>query len=104
MRKLLVVLSASAFVALAFAAPAAAQRDPFDPLIEEGGTTTGVSSGTGTGVAPAPAVPVSGDGLANTGADPSPWLALAYVLIGAGAAAVAMSGVLRKPVRAAARN
>jgi hypothetical protein len=103
MRRLFAVVSVIAIVTLAFAAPAWAQRDPFDPLIEEGSGAT-VTTGTAPDVQPAPEAPVSGEGLANTGADISGWVALGYTLVAAGAGAVALTGVLRKPATVTPRR
>jgi hypothetical protein len=78
-----------ALVCLALvAAPAAAQRDPFDPLIDpDAGTTVGTTGGTGTVVTPSvPQQEVGSEGLANTGTNVEPWVAIAYglVVIGGG--------------------
>ncbi|HVL65526.1 MAG TPA: hypothetical protein VM573_10205 [Actinomycetota bacterium] len=83
---------------LALAAPAAAQaRDPFIPLISPqsesaagDGATTGEAAETDP-VAP----PVSGTGVPDTGGDPSAGLAVAYVLIAAGAGALVLARTSR---------
>ena len=81
------------------AAPAWAQetRDPFDPLLsnetsESGTTETGSSDPTTTDPVTPPAeeppaeTPLpSDDDLPQTGTDPRNWLAVAYVLVAAGA-------------------
>lgn len=66
------------------AAPALAQKDPFDPVIDPNAASTGSTTGTisttpgdSTVVQPA----VGSEGLANTGADVTPWLAVAYGLV-----------------------
>jgi len=78
------------------AAPAMAQRDPFDPVIDPNaptGTTTGTTTTTTDGTNGSPVFqPTDGsDVLANTGSDMSPWLAIAYslILLGAGALVIA---------------
>ncbi|HWC13453.1 MAG TPA: hypothetical protein VG929_02520 [Actinomycetota bacterium] len=87
------IVVASVLGLLALAGPAAAQRDPFDPVIDPNaavttttGTTTTGTTTTGTGttsIQPG----VGSEGLANTGADVSPYLVVAYglVVVGAGA-------------------
>jgi hypothetical protein len=102
MRKAIVVLLAGLLLVVAFAAPAFALRDPFDPVVdltpevegdggsgggasEEGPTVTG-SGGTEVSGAAAPA-----ETLANTGSEVEPWLVVAYGLIAVGAAAVVLS-------------
>lgn len=91
MKKLtgLVALVLATLVLLA--APAFAQRDPFDPVIDPNaapvvttGTTTTDTSTTTTTVPPN----VGSDALANTGGDVAPWLAIAYGLVAMGAGAV----------------
>lgn len=77
------------------AAPAAAQRDPFDPVIDPNATvvtTTGVTttttSTTGTGTGTTSVQPGMGaERLANTGSDVAPYMVIAYglLVIGAGA-------------------
>lgn len=84
---------------MAFAAPALALRDPFDPAIDltTGGTSTGgttvtpPTSGGNTTTQPS----VGSEGLANTGLDTEPWLVAAYGLIAVGGAAVLISKNLR---------
>ena len=79
------------------AAPALAQRDPFDPLIDpnaatvdttSGGTTTTTDTTGGSSVFR----PTDGsDELANTGSDVSPWMAIAYTLIVMGSGALVLA-------------
>ena len=85
------LLLASLTCLVLLAAPAAAQKDPFHPVIDPnaatttttGTTTTTTTTGDNTGVQPA----VGSEGLANTGADVEPFLVIAYGLfvVGAGA-------------------
>jgi hypothetical protein len=86
-------------IGLVFAAPAAAQlRDPFEPLVEEGataGTTTGETTGGTTTVQPGPATEAE----PTTGADPSPYLMVAYALVAIGAGAIVIAKTLQ-PVAA----
>lgn len=82
---------------LSVAAPASAQRDPFEPAIEadSGGTaeqpTTQVEPQPGEAPPPQP--------LAPTGAETRPWLALAYALIALGVGALAVVRITRLPAR-----
>lgn len=84
---------------LLLAGPAAAQSDPFDPVIDPnaavttttGTTTTGTTTtGTGTtGTGTTSVQPgVGSEALANTGADVSPYLVIAYALVVVGAGAL----------------
>lgn len=92
----LTLVALLAFTCLALAAgPAFAQRDPFDPLIDPnaatdsgGGTTTGGQTTGGSTVFQ----PTDGsDVLADTGSDPSPWMAIAYALIAIGTGALVIA-------------
>jgi hypothetical protein len=94
-RKLLLTVLVGVVLSMAFAAPAFALRDPFDPAIDTspassgggttistntsgqggGGTTTVVQSGTTSNGAQV---------LSNTGMDTEPWLVAAYGLIAVG--------------------
>ena len=101
MRKMLVLFSAL-FVVMLLAAPASAQRDPFDPVIDttaEGQAADGQAADgdaqQGDGDAGTdPTGPPGADGVPNTGADPEPWLVAAYALIAFGAGALALSKTL----------
>jgi hypothetical protein len=100
MRKAIVVLLAGLLLVVAFAAPAFALRDPFDPVVdltpeteggaagEEGATTADVGGGGGTEVG---GTATPSETLANTGSEVEPWLVVAYGLIAVGAAAVVLS-------------
>jgi hypothetical protein len=103
-RKLLLTVLVGVVLSMAFAAPAFALRDPFDPAIDltptsgSGGTiSTGTSGqgggGTTTVVQPGPSV--GSEGLANTGMNTEPWLLVAYGLIAVGGAAVFYSKQFR---------
>jgi hypothetical protein len=102
MRKAIVVLLAGLVLVVAFAAPAFALRDPFDPVVdltpdteggggggggasEEGATITNAEVGTEVSGA------TQSETLANTGSEVEPWLVVAYGLIALGAAAVVLS-------------
>ena len=105
MRKAIVVLLAGLVLVVAFAAPAFALRDPFDPVVDltpeagggggasEEGATTGVEVGAQVSRAVTQA-----ETLANTGSEVEPWLVVAYGLIAVGAAAVVLSKAFT-PVR-----
>jgi hypothetical protein len=91
MKKLAALIPPALVLLALMAAPAFAQRDPFDPLIDPNaapavttGTTTTDTSTTTTTVPPN----VGSDELANTGADVAPWMAIAYGLVAMGAGAV----------------
>jgi hypothetical protein len=109
MRKAIVVLVAGLLLLVAFAAPAFALRDPFDPVVdltpetggggddgggqeEATGTDVGVSGGTEVGAS------TRSETLANTGSGVEPWVVVAYGLIAVGAAAVVLSKTF-SPVR-----
>ena len=101
MRKAIVVLLAGLVLVVAFAAPAFALRDPFDPVVDltpetadggggggasEEGATTNADVGADVNQAVTQA-----ETLANTGSEVEPWLVMAYGLIAVGAAAVVVS-------------
>lgn len=93
MKKLAVPMVLALASLVLIAAPAFAQRDPFDPVIDPNaapvvtGVTTTDTTTTTTTVPPN----VGSDQLANTGADVAPWLAIAYGLVAMGAGAVVIS-------------
>lgn len=94
MRRTFVVVALVLGSGLLLAAPAAAQRDPFQPAAGQGGAIE-APPGSGTQEEPAQVAPPPTDPLANTGAEIEPWLALAYGLIAAGAGAVTIGRVAR---------
>jgi hypothetical protein len=80
----------------ALAVPALAQRDPFDPLVTQssGDTTTTAPDTSGSTNDSEPTDPAVDDSsLAATGSTPTPWFAIAYVLIAVGAGLVVMGRV-----------
>ena len=84
---------------LVLSAPAAAQRDPFDPAIDTSvSTTSGGTSGAPTGendpVTP-PGRDAQADAFPNTGMDTQGWFAIAYVLLAAGAALIVFARTRR---------
>jgi hypothetical protein len=101
MRKAIVVLLAGLLLLVAFAAPAFALRDPFDPVVDLTPETAGGGGGGGEEEATTPDAVVGGtevggsatrsETLANTGSDVEPWLVVAYGLIAVGAAAVVLA-------------
>jgi hypothetical protein len=101
MRKAIVVLLAGLVLVVAFAAPAFALRDPFDPVVDltpetEGGGGGGRASEEGATTSVEVGAQVSrsvtqAETLANTGSEVEPWLVVAYGLIAVGAAAVVLS-------------
>ncbi len=110
MRKLLVVIAALGLVFVPVSSAAAQTtglRDPFDPLlsVDAGGeTATGTTAGTGTDVddptVPDDSVaPPTDDELPTTGADPTNWLAAAYILVALGGGLVASAKLLRPSPR-----
>ena len=108
MRKAIVVLLAGLVLVVAFAAPAFALRDPFDPVVDltpetEGGGGGGGASEEGATTSAEVGAEVSqtvtqAETLANTGSEVEPWLVVAYGLIAVGAAAVVLSKTFT-PVR-----
>jgi hypothetical protein len=84
---------------LVLSAPAAAQRDPFDPVIDTSvSTTTGGTNGAPTGENDPVTPPGSGaqaDAFPNTGMDTQGWLAISYVLSAAGAALIVFARTRR---------
>lgn len=94
MRRSVALAFAAGVIVVIVAAPAMAQRDPFQPVIDTSGTTTttGEAPATvGEGEVPLPA---QSETLANTGADTQAWFVAAYALISVGAAAVVLSRML----------
>lgn len=94
MRRTTAVLLVAMTCVLLGAAPAMAQRDPFDPVIDPNaptGATTGTTTTGGTNGSPVFQPTDGSDVLANTGSDMSPWLAIGYslILLGAGALVIA---------------
>lgn len=86
------VVALLAIVTTWLAAPAAlAQvRDPFQPLVDpDAGTGTSVEGEVAPAVQPLPAAP--DEPLPDTGSESSPYLAVAFVLICLGLAAMAIA-------------
>ncbi len=102
MRRLVSIVLVALVVALA-ATPAVAQQDPFEPRGPGGGTAGGETpqppetgaDETGTPEAQEPPATPQTENLPDTGADPKPWIVLAYGLIFIGAALVTISRALR---------
>jgi hypothetical protein len=90
-----------ALLLLGLASPAFAQkipegtRDPFEPLLTSDTSGATGAAVSGTNVDPTNGVDndFSSGGLSNTGADTSPWLAIAYLLIAVGSCAVVWARV-----------
>lgn len=102
MRKLIVIVALAGSCLAMAAQPAAAQRDPFAPVIDPDapatttGTTTGTTTTTSTGEAP----PFDSGGLSNTGSDLTPWMVVAYGLLVLGGTAVVLARMhAPKPIR-----
>lgn len=96
MRKLLLMATLACALTIAAAAPAMAQRDPFEPLVDPNAGTTGTTTDSGTtGAEPDPFQENGSDGLPNTGGDPSPWLVIAYGLVALGAGALVLAKISR---------
>jgi LPXTG-motif cell wall-anchored protein len=102
MKKWILAALIGAMVTVFFAAPAFAIRDPFAPVIDltpaEPATSGGGTTSEGPTVQPQDNSNVGSEQLANTGADTEPWLVLAYGLLVAGGAALALAKV-RAPAR-----
>ncbi|HEY7874479.1 MAG TPA: hypothetical protein VIG64_05080 [Actinomycetota bacterium] len=97
MRKVIGVALVAVSVVLVTAAPAVALRDPFDPIVTSDDQTATGSQTTTTVEEPEV---VSGgnpfsEGIPNTGADTSSWLAISYILVVFGGAAVVLARTLR---------
>ena len=94
MRRAVVTLAAGALLVMIAAAPAFAQRDPFEPLVtKDSGSSvddTGNSSGSANNNQDSNEAQPSNDSgaLPTTGSDIDGWLAAAYLLVAAGAGAV----------------
>lgn len=108
MKRISVCLVAAVLGLVLSAAPAFAQRDPFDPVIDltadtTGGATTGDTGDTAGGNGD-PTSPGGSDTRAdvfpNTGADTTGWLAIAYVLLASGAALLVYVRTVGRPVPA----
>ena len=105
MRKLVLLFALLAAVLAPTAARAqeAGLRDPFDPLItvEDDTTTTTTDTDTTdtddttTTTTDTDPDPAPTDGLPTTGSDPRSWLAIAYVLLAAGAVILALTREVR---------
>lgn len=102
MKKLILAVVLGVLVATVFAAPAFALRDPFDPTIDltpassdtTGGGTTVVTNEEAPTTEPQVITNENGsEALANTGAHTEPWVVLAYGLLAAGCAALALAKV-----------
>ena len=98
MRRAVVTLAAAALLVMIAAAPAFAQRDPFDPLVTQNSGSavddTGNSVGGSSNNAPDSndSQPSNDPGaLPTTGSDIDGWLAAAYLLVAAGAAAIVVA-------------
>ena len=90
MRKLVVSAAVLAILLIGLAESAAAQRDPFEPVID-----TSVSTGGGANdpaeVDPEPAIVTRSGGMADTGAATDQWLGAAYALIAMGGGIVVLT-------------
>jgi hypothetical protein len=85
-----------------------AQRDPFAPLVTEGGGSTAVPGdasqpSTSTGTDTSGEGPTTSGGSPNTGMPASDWTAIASMLIVLGGAAVTLAR-LRRPLEAVPRT
>ena len=91
MRKAAAVVVLGVVAGVLLAAPASAQeglRDPFQPVVDldpDTSTTTDPTTTTIDTTVDDPVITPSTDDLATTGASPSFWLAIAYVLCACGA-------------------
>ena len=104
MRKLLGVLAAGLILAAVSAAPALAQKDPFAPVVDltpDEQQQPDVPGQPQVEPEPEP-VPPPSQVLSNTGANVETWIAVAYMLIVAGAGAYFLARVMDmkpRPVR-----
>lgn len=101
MRRAWVIATLALMLLAVLAAPAAAQKDPFHPVVDPGAATTTGTGTTGTGTTAGSVVTgttgVGSEGLANTGSDVTPWLVIAYGLVAVGAAFVVMGRLRAAP-------
>lgn len=103
MKRILGVALTALALLLVVAAPALAQRDPFDPVVDltvdtsgAGATDPDGTTGDGTGDPTSPSNPdARADVFPNTGADTTGWLAIAYVLLASGGALVVFSRTMK---------
>ena len=99
MRKFAVILAIALVSTIALSAPALAQRDPFDPVIDPDAatTTTGTTDTGGDATVFEPGVPdeIGSEGIANTGADVGPFLVIAFTLLSLGGLALAWARLNR---------
>ena len=93
-----VVTVALLTIVLGLAAPALAQRDPFEPPIDSGSSASEAEQ-PATQIQPQPDPAARPERLASTGADTGPWLALAYALVALGVGALAIARISRLPAR-----
>ena len=84
MRRLTALLPLIAAVLVMTAAPALAQRDPFEPAVVARPAATDVVAPQGDRIQPRLEPPPASERLADTGIDPRSWLGLAYLLTTAG--------------------
>lgn len=97
-------LLAALGIVVVLAAPAVAQaRDPFDPVIDPGTTTTGTATTgeapTTTNGQPATGLPApTTDTLGNTGADIEAWLVAAFAAFVVGAGVLMIARLYAKPL------
>ncbi len=100
MRRSIAVLAIVVLSIIVLSSPAFAQRDPFDPVIDPNAATTSTGTTAGTGTSDtvfdrqAPGS-VGSEGIANTGADVSPFLVIAFTLLSLGGLALAWARLHR---------
>lgn len=112
MKRFSAALLAALTALVLLAAPALAQRDPFDPVIDltadTGGAATGGGTADGTNSSGDPTTPsnpdAQSDAFPNTGANTTGWLAIAYVLLASGGALLVLSRVDATPAQRTARR
>jgi hypothetical protein len=94
MRRALAIVFLTLLGVAFVAGPALAQRDPFDPAIDVDGTAPPETGPTEPAPnEPEPEAQRPPDDLANTGVNVEPWLVLAFALVAAGTAALAIAGL-----------
>ena len=102
MRKFLATLGLALVSMMVMSAPALAQRDPFDPVIDPnaGTVTTDGGTGTTTGTDDGTGVPdeIGSEAIANTGADVAPFLVVAFTLVALGGIALAWARLNGPPL------
>jgi LPXTG-motif cell wall-anchored protein len=111
MRRFAIMLVCIAAILWVAAMPALAQKNPFEPLITEGDTTTQPDGDTTTTdttdtttTTTTDTQPSEDEPLPNTGADPGRWIGLAALAISLGVGLLILARVIHPPALREARG